>query len=85
MADESQDGNTAEGEDPLASPEEPDVCEGSEEPEHHPSEEEEGSGEEEGGEDLAVSTGRMSLKEEEKSEGDTSTMDQSSKGRHRMH
>lgn len=85
MADESQDGNTAEGEDPWASPEEPDVCEGSEEPEHHPSEEEEGSGEEEGGEDLAVSTDRMSLKEEEKSEGDTSTMDQSSKGRHRMH
>lgn len=85
MADESQDGHMAEGEDPLASPEEPDVCEGSEEPEHHPSEEEEGSGEEEGGEDLAVSTDRMSLKEEEKSEGDTSTMDQSSKGRHRMH
>lgn len=83
MTDESQDGNTAEGEDPLASPEESDVCEGCQEPEQQPSGEE-GSSEEEGGEDLAVSTDRMSL-EEEKSEGDTSTVDQSPKGRLRMH
>lgn len=38
MAGESQDGDTAEGEDQLA--EEPDMCEGSQEPEHQLSGEE---------------------------------------------
>lgn len=76
MAGESQDGDTAEGEDQLA--DEPDMCEGSQEPEHQLSGEE-GSSEGEGGEDLAASTDRMSL-EEEKIEEDTSTGDQSPKG-----
>lgn len=81
MAGESQDGDTAEGEDPSA--EEPDVCEGIQEPEQHPSEEE-GSSEGEGGEYLAASTDRISL-EEEKIVGDTSTVDQSPKGSLRMY
>lgn len=81
MAGESQDGDRAEGEDQLA--EEPDMCEGSQEPERQLSGEE-GSSEGEGGEDLAASTDRMSL-EEEKIEEDSSTVDQSPKGRLRMY
>lgn len=83
MAVESQDGDTAEGEDQLASPEEPNVCKGSQEPEQQLSGEE-GSSEGEGGEDLAASTDRMSL-EEEKIEEYTSTVDQSPKGSLRMY
>lgn len=81
MAGESQDGDRAEGEDQLA--EEPDMCEGSQEPERQLSGEE-GSSEGEGGEDLAASTDRLSL-EEEKIEEDSSTVDQSPKGRLRMY
>ncbi|XP_052685586.1 eukaryotic translation initiation factor 2D-like [Crassostrea angulata] len=75
MVGESQDGDRAEGEDQLA--EEPDMCEGSQDPERQLSGEE-GSSEGEGGEDLAASTDRMSL-EEEKIEEDSSTVDQSPK------